>query len=90
MKMKDMFKKMETYNEVAEVMMVTKAKIQFGEKWHSERFDNFNDFKKYIRNEYIKEVADKILNFEGWEIDGESTIEGNWGESTFFSEIVSN
>ena len=94
MKMKEMFKKVETYNEIAELMNTHKAKIQFGEKFHSERFVNFSEFKKYIHSEYIDEVAEKILKSEEWEIDGE--VEIKWGEgmfsgaSTYFVELVSN
>ena len=58
--MKDMFKKVEIYNEIAEIMLTQKAKIIFGEKWYHEEFKNYDDFKKYVRHEYIKEVADKI------------------------------
>jgi len=90
MKMKDMFKKIETYNEIAEIMLTQKAKIMFGEKWCYETFNSYNEFKKYVRNEYIKEVADMILNSEDWEIDDEVEIVWSDGTSKFFSEIVSN
>jgi len=94
MKMRDMFKKIDAYNEIAELMHTPKAKIAFGEKFHSERFGNFSEFKKYVCNEYIDEVAEKILKSEDWEIDGELKIqfgEGIFsGESTFFAELVSN
>ena len=89
MKMKDMFKKVETYNEIAEIMLTQKAKIIFGEKWYHEEFKNYDDFKKYVRHEYIKEVADKILNSEDWEIDGTLEIPWSDGTSTYFAEIVS-
>ena len=95
MKMKDMFKKVEAYNEIAELMHTSKAKIQFGEGlFSSERFENYSDFKKYVRHEYIKEVAEEILNAEEWEIDGELEIKFGEGmfssTSKFFAELVSN
>lgn len=93
MKMKEMFKKVETYNEIAEMMMTHKAKIQFGEWLHTERFEKYSDFSKWIRREYINEVADMILTSDEWEIDGELEIhygEGIFaGTSKFVSELVS-
>ena len=93
MKMKEMFKKVETYNEIAEMMMTHKAKIQFCEWLYTERFEKYSDFSKWIRREYIKEVADQILNSDAWEIDEE--LEIHYGEgifaktSKFVSELVS-
>ena len=89
MKIRDIFKKVEVYNEVAELMYSAKAEIKFGEDWHSERFDNYEDFRKYVRKEYITEVADKILKFEEWEIDSEKEIEWSGGTSKFFLDLVS-
>lgn len=89
MKIKDIFKKVETYNELAEIMQTTKVQISFGEKWHSEKFDNFNDFKKYIRHEYVKDIVDGILNSEDWEIDGEIEIEWEGRKWKYFAELVS-
>ena len=94
MTMKDIFKKIEVYNEVAELMNTQKAKIAFGEKFSSDRFENYSEFRKFIRKEYIDEVADKILKSEDWKIDGE--VEIQWGAgafsgaSTFFAELVSS
>ena len=94
MKMKELFKKVEAYNEVAELMHTAKAKIQFGEVYYSERFEHYNDFCKYVKREYIKEVAEKILNADNVEFDSEIVIEyGNdifAGCSKFSVDLVSN
>ena len=89
MKIRDIFKKVETYNEVAEIMQTTKAEVSFGEFYHSERFDNYEDFRKYVRREYITEFADKVLKFEEWEIDSEKEIEWSGGTSKLSLDIVS-
>ena len=94
MKIKDLFKKVETYNEVADLMHTNKAKIQFGEVFYSERFEHYNDFCKYVKREYIKEVAEKILSADNCEFDTEIEIEYGSdifaGSSKFSIELVSN
>jgi len=76
MTMKEMFKKVETYNEIAELMGTDKAKISFYDLpcFGGIHFSNYKEFSKYIRQEYIKEIADAILKHDGWEIDKEIEI----------------
>lgn len=69
MKIKKLFEKVETYNEVAELMHTNKAQIAFIDGHISERFTSFGDFRKYIRREYIKCVADAILNSDAWSFE---------------------
>lgn len=94
MKIKELFKKVEAYNEVAELMHTNKAKIQFGEVFYSERFEHYSDFCKYVKREYIKEVAEKILNADNVEFDSEIVIEYGTdiiaGSSKFSIDLVSN
>lgn len=65
---KELFKKVETYNEVAEIMQVQKARIYFTYGFCSgEHFRTFADFRKYVRAEFFKDVADMILKCDEWE-----------------------
>ena len=66
MKIKEAFKKLDTYNELAELMNGDKMHVYFAEVTSGigfgESFKSFADFRKYIRNEYFKEIADRILD----------------------------
>lgn len=76
MTMKEMFKKVETYNEIADMMCSRKANICFSDNtFTAECFEDYNSFRKFIKREYTAEVADKILKANSWEIDGKMTIE---------------
>ena len=76
MKIKEMFKKVEGYNELAEVIGTEKAHIWFADKicesiTDGESFTDYNEFRKYVRREYLKDIADFILNSDEWEMNGE-------------------
>ena len=95
MTMKEMFKKVEGYNEIAELMRTDKASIYFAETagaWtNGEHFKRYEDFRKYVRREYIKELADKVLKSDAWEIDGNTDIQMGYGKTyTFTSELSAN
>ena len=73
MKIKEMFKKVDVYNELAELIVTDKAVVWFAEELgpvtdgHS--FSDYETFRKHVRREYIKDVADFILNDDGWEMN---------------------
>jgi hypothetical protein len=84
MKIKELFKKLEGYNELAELMNTEKAHIWFGDKLctvitNGDSFTDFSKFRKYVRKEYFKEVADFILNSDGWEFNQEVSFTNNAG-----------
>lgn len=92
MTLKEIFKKVETYNEIAELMLSQKARVHF---WDCGCFsgDCFTDYKslaKYIRREYFKPVADEILSAADYEIDGEKVIEwvDNFGSRYTLTIVV--
>ena len=95
MTMKELFKKVETYNEVAELMMTEKAEICFTYAFLSyEKFTNYNDFRKFIRKELIKDVADKILKADAFEFDKDMEISwtdafGYTHNDSYCAELVS-
>lgn len=94
MTLKEMFKKVETYNEVAEVMHTDKAVIYFSDSYYSGKdFETYDSFRKYIRKEYISEVVNLILKESNWEMDGEITTEwidafGDTHATTFSAEVI--
>ena len=76
MTLKKLFEKMDTYNEVAELMCSRKAHISFTNcdpKYPTicfgEAFSYYDELRKYVRKEFIKETADFILKSDGWEFD---------------------
>ncbi len=72
MTIKEMFKKIETYNEIAEMVKTEKLRIYVNiGHFHSIGFSDFNSFKKYIRNEYIREVEEAILKYDGYAFEVE-------------------
>ena len=81
MKIKEAFKKIETYNEIAELTNEDKRALWFADITScvsfGEKFTDFSEFRKYVRHEYFKDVADIILNSDGWEFNGEKEIVNN-------------
>lgn len=84
MTLKKLFEKLESYNEVAELMNTRKAHIyfttyspEFKNIRFGEAFSYYEEFRKYIRKEYIKETADFILKSDGWNFDKEVTFTRN-------------
>lgn len=75
MKMKDLFKKIEVYNEVANMIGSASVNLHvavgfgFGYK-----YPDYRTFKLYINGEYIPEMAKAILNYDGYEI-GKTVVE---------------
>ena len=73
MTLKDMFKKVENYNELAELMRVQKAAIRYNEEFTLKTFDNYKEFRKFVKDEYLEEVAAEILA-SNFEFDGTTEI----------------
>ncbi len=75
MKIADMIKKIETYNEVADMIGNPKAELRavFG-YGRSIKVETLKSFRKFIRDEYIKVVADAILACEEYEFGKEIEI----------------
>ena len=71
MKAREIFKKVENYNEVAKVLGDKGARVLFRDEVSINSFTEWDDFKKFIRNEYIKPVPDILLSFNGFESDKE-------------------
>ena len=70
MTLKEMFKKVDTYNEVVEFLTGPKVKIlfQYGDRWSdAHSFEDYKSLTKYIKREYIEELAELMLKADAWE-----------------------
>jgi hypothetical protein len=81
MTLKQIFQKVEAYNEIAGLMQTNKARIYFVEyagsstcSW-GDYFTNYSDLRKYIRKTYIKPVADAIIACDEWDFDKEVALD---------------
>ena len=93
MTMKELFKKVEGYNEIAQIIGTYKAEIELFEKDNGitlghEHFDSYEMFRKYIKAEYVKEVADKLIKADCWMFDEEITFDWAGGTANFIVELV--
>lgn len=93
MKLKKVFEKIETYNEIAELSNEERKVIWFayticGFITEGEKFASFEDLRKYVRKEFYKDVADTILNAEDWELNSEKEIENKAGRKLKFELYV--
>lgn len=78
MTVKQLFDKVDNYNEIADVMGTEKMVIGYSDKYvfSREKFENVKEFRHFIRSQYIKEVADSILNGD-YEFFTETPIMGH-------------
>ena len=76
MKIKDIFKKVETYNEVASMIgsdtIAINVAVGFGFGY---RFPDYRTFKVYVNGEFIPEMAKAILEYDGFSIGETAVIE---------------
>lgn len=93
MKLKDIFRKVEAYNEIAEMMRTTKARIFFGDIIFARciggaHFSSYKELSQFVRREFYPAVAKMVLEFDGWEIDEEHTFEFENRQLTFTVELT--
>ena len=93
MTMRDLFKKVEGYNEMAALMNADKAAISFaqidnGFSFGSNRYNNYAEFRKWVKRDYLPEVAQKILNAKDCEFDSGFEFEWRGGVAKFTVALV--
>ncbi len=96
MTMKEMFKKIEVYNEIAEMIGTTKAKIALTSTKNGftnceETFKTYKEFTKFVKDEYFPDVAENLIKSKEWEMGGEITFNWGWDNdhtSTFGAELT--
>lgn len=71
MTIKEMFQKVEGFNEVSRHLNGEKAVLKFddGTPGSDEEVTDYKAFVKYIKSEYIPEVAEPILSYKCYEFE---------------------
>jgi hypothetical protein len=70
MTIKEAFKKIDVYNEVANAIGSNSLRIYITiGKFDGEYFETFKDFKNYLKENYIDEAVDTILNYTQYEFN---------------------
>ena len=76
MTLKEMMKKIESFNEVASQIGADTARVYLYDGVTSgEWFETWTELRKAIRSEYVKEYADVVLKADTYEINGDTEIE---------------
>lgn len=88
MKIKDMIKKVETYNEVSEIVHGEKMTLTFHEFTTNEKITDYKQFSKFIRKTYLNIVADAILGGE-YEFDTDTALTVTGPDGYIFNVTVS-
>lgn len=78
MRMKDLFDKMDTYNEIADLLQTGyEAKICFTfTDFDSETFSNYKEFKSYLKAEVVDDLTNFILTSNAFEFN--AVLEYDW------------
>lgn len=71
MKITDLFKKVEAFNEIANYAYVEKVCVRLLDHANSavERCYNVKQFRRYIKKHHDKEVSKQVMQFDGWELN---------------------
>ena len=85
MRMKDLFDKVDTYNEIAGLLQTGyDVKICFTfTDFDSETFSNYKEFKSYLKTEVVDDLANFILTSNAFEFN--AVLEYDW--VTSFGDI---
>ena len=94
MTIRDMLKKVHTFNEIAEIMGTERAELRikipgcdaFIASAYSAAY--YKKLATEINDTFIKPVADAILSYNGYEFDVETDVSCSDGWGTNFTETV--
>lgn len=90
MTIKELFKKVESYNEIAEIMNHRKVAISFWDDIFQHTFNSFKEFKAFLDETYIDSAATEILATKF--ADGVETtikyVDRIFGEETLRLEVA--
>ena len=76
MKIAEMIRKIDTYNEIAEMIHQPKMELRFYVRFGlSVPVRSMKDFRRYVRDEYISCMADAILAYDGYSFDEEAIVQ---------------
>lgn len=90
MRAKDIFKKVDNFNEIAGYCHDTLKKVRFADEWITENFLSYDLFQKWVKETYIPEVAKAILSYNDFEIWKDSDIHyiNKFGEEKTINTIM--
>ena len=70
MTIKEMIKKIDNYNEVADAIGGMKMELRFTEGYSlSRKVNDYKSFKKYLKAIYINEAVTAIINYNEYEFN---------------------
>lgn len=75
---REIFKKVQTYNELSELIGRDTVKIHLSDWYWGKDFTSYQEFRKHISREYVEELAENILKGDGWKINEDIIVE--WGD----------
>lgn len=83
MTLREMFKKVEAYNEIAALMRTQEAKIDLvecdGGCYFGETFSDYKSLSRYVKKEFIEELADLVLKCG--EFDFDKRVDFRWTDN---------
>lgn len=93
MTMREVFAKIEGYNEIAARLGTDKARICFSDVTREPiigyiKCGTYKEFSRAVRHEYQEEIAGKILKASNWEINGTLTVVWAGGIATYLAELT--
>ena len=93
MTMRELFKNVECYNEMAVLMDADKAAINFANVANGlyiggDTYNNYADFRKWVKRDYLPEVAQKILTAKDCEFDRVFEFYWRGGKAEFSVVLV--
>jgi len=86
MTIRELFQKIDGYNEIAEIMKTDKVELYFQDCdicSFGTKFETYSDFRKFVKREYVELLADAVLKFDGWQFETESVIPWRDGSAWF-------
>ena len=92
MRIAELFKKVDTYNEIAAMMYTKRASVILHDHTDNTvlKFYNVSQFRHYIKAYHDAEMAKQIMSFEGWDWNTAFDFDGGVSETFRYSvRIVS-
>ena len=74
MKLREMMKKIEAHNEIANIMGDDKAGLKPDDGVCRTSYQSWDALKRFINEEYIEPLAKAILQYDGFEFNKPATI----------------
>lgn len=85
MKLKEMMKKIEAYNEIAKIMGNDKAGLKPDDGFCEQTFQSWDALKRFINKTYVKPAVKELFQYDGFEFNTRATIHwvDDWHDDVF-------